>query len=127
MLNLAGSEWHFGNKLRPSHIPPVHQEYLQSLGAKIDINDKYGSTDNETHVNVNIFRNPKTNLFRVYRDEEEGDEEEFNKEPLYEIIPSGDSGSCLDLENLDKSKFANQWIVPKKQPKKYSIQKIYDE
>ncbi len=50
-----------------------------------------------------------------------------NKKTLYEIIPSGEPGSCLDVKNLDKSKFANDWVVPKKYPKKYSIQKIYDE
>ena len=111
-----------------------------SPGSKRDISDKSAEvySDPEATVknscsnsNINIIRDTATNLFRVKLDNNNCVRNSYSyfnvDDDRYEIIPSGEPGSCLDKSDLDKSKFKNEWIVPEKYDKKYSIQKIYDE
>lgn len=117
-----------------------HLEYTVR-GTKRDIatksaevySDSRGRTKNRcSNSNIDIERDTSTNLFRVRLDNNSNCSRNtysyFNvNDERYEIIPSGEPGSCLDISDLDKSRFKNQWVVSEKYNKKYSIQKIYDE
>ena len=89
----------------------------------IDHNPDYGEVNMHTNSSAQ-------NMFRV-RDPRFQDEHG----QLYEIIPKGKLGdegqqSCLDLETENNKceeirKPNNDWVVPKKIDKKYSILQVY--